>query len=282
MATDSGTSKAPVQWHPISLLRDSRNRSIDGIDFTDKSEDGRKIRFALIILKQPITNYLGIIRRLWNNAFTHIAADGGANCLWEAAGKHGDSSFDNLRGIVGDLDSLSAEAREYFVHQKLTGRATDIVHFPDQESTDFGKAINYVRDQYSGPVHIVAVGGLGGRVDQAISQLHHLFSYQVDPNYSEGRLCLFTGEGLTFLLKAGSHEIHVRDGTEEVFDKWVGILPIKEPSRITTKGLEWDVTDWHTELGGLVSTSNHVLPETKTVWIHTTKDVLFTIALKQF
>lgn len=73
MTTDSGTSRAPVQWHPISLLRDSRHRSIDGIDFTDKSEDGRKIRFALLILNQPLTNYLGIIKRLWNNGLSAVA-----------------------------------------------------------------------------------------------------------------------------------------------------------------------------------------------------------------
>jgi thiamine pyrophosphokinase len=59
----------------------------------------------------------------------------------------------------------------------------------------------------------------------------------------------------------------------------VGIIPLQEPSRITTKGLEWDVTDWETRMGGRISTSNHVLPETKIVEVQTTKDVLFTIAL---
>lgn len=32
-------------------------------------------------------------------------------------------------------------------------------------------------------------------------------------------------------------------------------------------------------MGGKLSTSNHVLPETKIVEVQTTKDVLFTIAL---
>jgi thiamine pyrophosphokinase len=68
---------------------------------------------------------------------------------------------------------------------------------------------------------------------------------------------------------------------EDVFGKYVGILPIGVTSKITTKGLEWDVTDWETRFGGQVSTSNHVLPETKVVEVETTREVLFTIALRE-
>lgn len=128
------------------------------------------------------------------------------------------------------------------------------------------------------------MGGLGGRVDQGLSQLHHLYLFQTDLNYAEGRMFLVSGESLTFLLKAGGHRIHVREkgkGKGGVFDKYVGIVPVKEPSVISTKGLEWDVTDWKTEFGGMISTSNHVLPDTEVVEIETTRDVLFTIALKR-
>lgn len=58
----------------------------------------------------------------------------------------------------------------------------------------------------------------------------------------------------------------------------VGILPVKGPSKITTVGLEWDVTDWLTEFGGNVSTSNHV--KDNVVEITTTQDVLFTVDLE--
>jgi thiamine pyrophosphokinase len=92
---------------------------------------------------------------------------------------------------------------------------------------------------------------------------------------------LFSGENLTFLLKAGRHRIRVRHGhLEDVFGKHVGILPVGAPSRITTRGLEWDVADWETAFGGQLSTSNHVLPATEVVEVETTRDVLFTIALR--
>ena len=174
---------------------------------------------------------------------------------------------------MGDLDSLTSEARTYF-----ESRGTPIVHSPDQESTDFGKAISYIRDTSTAAIDVAAVGGLGGRVDQGISQLHHLYVYQSE-GYAQGRMYLVSEESLTLVLKAGKHIIHVRE-EEPVFGKDVGILPIREPSVISTKGLEWDVEGWETAVGGRLSTSNHVLPESKVVEVETSKDVLFTISLK--
>jgi len=202
---------------------------------------------------------------------------------------------DDLAVIIGDLDSLTPQARQYYETLDSTQK-TAIIRDADQESTDFGKAVAYVRTHYhratqdsgSRPLDIVAVGGLGGRVDQGLSQLHHLYLFQSDPAYAQGRMYLFSGESLTFLLKAGRHRIRVRDnssgggaGGSDVFGKHVGILPVGEPSKITTRGLEWDVSDWETRFGGRLSTSNHVLPETEVVEVETTRDVLWTIALRE-
>ncbi|KAK3937732.1 thiamine pyrophosphokinase [Diplogelasinospora grovesii] len=264
-----------IEWHPARLIRENALGANEG--------------FALIVLNQPL-HHLNLTRRLWKNASTCIAADGGANCLFEAGGRGRDASFDSLGVIIGDLDSLRDEVRAYF-----ESRSAKVIHDPDQYSTDFGKAVKYVRDRIA-EVDIVAIGGLGGRVDQGLSQLHHLYLFQQHPRYADGRMYLFSGESLTFLLKSGHHRIVVREpepGPEgergvnggaaqgpEVFDKYVGIIPVKEPSRITTRGLEWDVADWDTEFGGQMSTSNHVLPDTKVVEVTTTRDVLFTIALR--
>lgn len=198
--------------------------------------------------------------------------------------------------IIGDLDSLTPQTRQYYETVNSTqDQQITIIRDSDQESTDFGKAVAYVRTHYhrssdpalaDTPLDIVAIGGLGGRVDQGLSQLHYLYLFQSDPGYAQGRMYLFSGESLTFLLKAGKHRIRVRDGPggvgEDVFGKHVGILPVGEPSRITTKGLEWDVSNWETRFGGRMSTSNHVLPETEVVEVETTRDVLWTIALKEF
>ncbi|KAJ4390820.1 thiamine pyrophosphokinase [Gnomoniopsis smithogilvyi] len=267
----------PTEWYPARILQTGAADE----DLTDP-------RFALIILNQPLRD-VPTLKTLWKKASLKVAADGGANRLLQTCQNEQDGghTFNDLDVIIGDLDSLTATTREYFTTRSQT---TQIVHDSDQYSTDFGKAVNHIHSSTAsrgkGPMDIVAMGGLGGRVDQGLSQLHHLYLFQTSPTYAHGRMFLVSGESLTFLLKTGRHRIHVREKDaagkvlRDVFDKYVGIIPIKEPSVISTKGLEWDVEDWKTELGGMLSTSNHVLPETTVVEVETTKDVLFTIALK--
>jgi len=180
--------------------------------------------------------------------------------------------------VIGDLDSLRPEVRTFYA-----SRSTPIIHDPDQESTDFGKATSWIQ-AHPGRLALdtVALGSIGGRVDQGLSQLHHLYLWQKNnPEYTDGRLYLLTPESLVFLLKPGLHRIRVRDAEEDIFDKYVGILPVGGPSVITTRGLEWDVTGWPTEFGGRVSTSNHVRPEINMVEVETTADVLFTISFRE-
>lgn len=171
---------------------------------------------------------------------------------------------------------MTPTVRDFYSSQP---QPAQVIHDRDQESSDFGKAIRWIRDSYR--MDIIALGGIGGRVDQGISQLHHLYLFQSGASYDEGRIFLLSGSSLTFLLKAGQHHIHVREeGEADVFAKAVGIIPLREPSRITTKGLEWDVTDWLSQIGGKLSTSNYILPATRCIEIETTKDVLFTVSLR--
>lgn len=197
-------------------------------------------------------------------------------CPVRPPGPPSETAKDNLDTIIGDLDSLTTPTRVHFESFN-----TRVVHDTDQESTDFGKAITHVRSSFrKSPVDIAAVGGLGGRVDQGLSQLHHLFMFQTGDAYDQGRIYLVSEESVTVLLKPGRHVIGVREeGAEDVLGKYVGILPVKEPSVITTRGLEWDVEEWETGFGGRMSTSNHVLPESKVVEVETSKEVLFTISL---
>ncbi|KAI2468521.1 thiamine pyrophosphokinase [Annulohypoxylon bovei var. microspora] len=276
----ASTKEKTIEWYPIRQFL-----NYPGYDF------------ALVILNQPIIDE-DLFKDIWTK--TCVAADGGANHVYAlnqkslSKGGHIPTSagdYVNLNTIIGDLDSLSEEARKYFTTKPAS---CTIIHDPDQYSTDFTKAVRLVRKEFPGK-DIVCMGGLGGRVDQGLSQIHHLYLFQTSPTYADGKMFLLSGESLSFLLKAGKHRIHVRETdaaasaaatnfvrmSGEPFAKYVGIIPVKEPSVITTKGLEWDVQDWPTEFGGQMSTSNHVLPDTKVVEIETSKDVLFTIALKQ-
>ncbi|KAL8297701.1 hypothetical protein RB597_007193 [Gaeumannomyces tritici] len=262
------------EWHPARILQRHHDPGWEPV--------------AIVVLNQPIRD-VGTLRKLWSNAAVKIAADGGANHLLAAR----PASFDDVDVIIGDLDSFTDESRAYY---QALPQPPAIIQDPDQESTDFGKAVKLIRDHERAPeiaeavshirfprgrCDIVAVGGLGGRIDQGLSQLHHLCLFQADEDYRDGHMYLVSSENLTFLLKPGRHTIHVREEMmDESFGKHVGIIPIKGRSIITTKGLEWDVENWETEFGGRVSTSNHVKPETRVVEVVTDRDVVFTIELR--
>ena len=186
-----------------------------------------------------------------------------------------------LETIHGDMDSLKPEARAWAISNKT---AIEVNH--DQESTDFEKCIDYITAKYlptcspqSASPDILVLGGLGGRVDQSLSVLHHL--YKGPRLYPSGRIYLLTTSAITFLLTTGTHRIVVRDylDTKKRLGKHIGILPLAGPVTITTEGLEWDVRDWETVIGGQLSTSNHVEEDVCT--IKTNGDVLFTIDLKE-
>lgn len=124
-------------------------------------------------------------------------------------------------------------------------------------------------------LHVAVFGGLGGRADQAFSQLHHLYKIanEIPVKYA-GDIYLITADGIMFLLEKGLNKIHapVEPG---YFTENVGIIPIGKPSIVTTHGLEWDVTEWRTEFGSDISTSNHI--KAAVIEIETTERVLFTL-----
>ncbi|KFY76884.1 hypothetical protein V499_03575 [Pseudogymnoascus sp. VKM F-103] len=261
MENSTGGASPVMKWDPARLI--SHDHGCEG--------------YALLTLNQPLDN-LDLLRSLWERAGYRIAADGGANRLHKVF--HGDSTFENLMKriplevIHGDLDSLHQTTRSWAL-----AHSTEVVLDPSQDSTDFTKCVSYISKHYlpkcDPPPDIIVLGGLGGRVDQGLSILHHL--YKGPQIYPQGRIYLVSTSAITFLLTAGTHQIIVKNPEARVLGKNIGILPVGVSAKITTKGLKWDVEDWETSFGGQVSTSNMVLEAEVTVT--TNADVLFTIDL---
>jgi thiamine pyrophosphokinase len=177
--------------------------------------------------------------------------------------------------IIGDLDSLDENVEAFY-----QGNGVAIVRDPDQYSTDFTKCLKWLR-QTAGSTQglgsrldIVALGGLGGRVDQGFSQIHHLYMATRNTELLVGEIYLLSEQSLSFVLEEGCNRIEL---SRKIFAENVGIIPITGPAVITTRGLEWDVQNWKTEFGGKISTSNHLKSET--IEIETTTRVLFTVEL---
>ena len=238
--------------------------------------------YALLILNQPINEHA--LKAVINEAKLIVCADGGANRLFDLSQKsNADFSHVKVSAIVGDLDSIRPEVEDHFMKQGVL-----IEEDPDQYSTDFTKGLRWIRRHAkqedvsehdeadgAGRLDVVAIGGLGGRVDQGFSQIHHLYLAQDNPQLLGGRLYLLSEQSLSFILDSGGNIIHVGKHT---FNENIGIIPVLGPAVITTRGLEWDVEKWETAFGGQMSTSNHIRSDKLEIYVEG-KRPLFTVEL---
>jgi thiamine pyrophosphokinase len=160
--------------------------------------------FALIVLNTPLCPSDRMFRALWANASLRVAADGGAEHLLRfadactSAGEPGVAPF-VPDAVVGDMDSASAVT---LAHMRAAG--ADVVHVPEQDSTDLDKSIFYVMHTRAlgqlpplsaaegrhlnapllqSPVTtVVCFGSFGGRFDQQMSCLNALFVHNNLPS----------------------------------------------------------------------------------------------------
>ncbi|EAL86930.1 thiamine pyrophosphokinase [Aspergillus fumigatus] len=243
--------------------------------------------FALLVLNQPINERaFAVLKKHDSVQHRPELTDG--------------NQLPNL--IIGDLDSIRPSVRSHY-----EGLGVSVIKDPDQYSTDFTKCLKYLRahaaeiitkrvistQSRSARLEILIMGGLGGRVDQALSQIHHLYmmTREVAGESAAGDLYLISEESITFLLQSGRHTIRTprtnrpgvcpEQGEDEYYllEENVGIIPLSGPARITTRGFQWDVEDWLTEIGGQLSTSNHIRADE--VMVETGVPVLFTLELAE-
>lgn len=173
-------------------------------------------------------------------------------------------------------------------------KGVEIACDPDLYSTDLFKSLRWLRqvsEEKEGgkkELDVLVMGGLGGRVDQGFSQIHHMYAALNDEKLLVGKMYLLSEQSISFVLEKGSNsikcavEIGVNVGEQaigrkDIFGENVGIIPVSGPAVISTKGLEWDVQDWKTEFGGQISTSNYLRADT--IKIETNERVLFTVEL---
>ncbi|PYI14417.1 thiamine pyrophosphokinase [Aspergillus violaceofuscus CBS 115571] len=336
--------------------------------------------YALLILNHPINEKAYDV--LQRHACITVCADGGANRFYEMMKARGRESTDFPSAIIGDLDSIHPEIR---THYETLG--VPVIQHIDDYSTDFHKSLQYIQrntatilaaaaaaaaaapaapattteptstsisHSHSQPppksLEILVLGGLGGRVDQAFSQIHHLFymtqelrattassSSNSSPDEPQPQsqpqghghqnpgpnLYLISEESITFILRPGRNVVQtplvnrpapapapapapsqdndnadqkqnpeVQSGSStststtatttaetHLLEENVGIIPLLGPARITTAGFQWDVRDWQTEIGGQLSTSNHIRADV--VELEAKMPVLLTLELAE-
>jgi thiamine pyrophosphokinase len=171
--------------------------------------------------------------------------------------------------IHGDLDSLRDDVRAYY-----SSHGVQVSQDHDQYSTDFGKTMQKIssRNVSPAPKDVLVLGTLAGRVDQGLGLLHEMI--REETKHPSLRLWLFSESSLSFILRS-EHNVVRGLQTSGFFTENVGLLPVWGPATITTTGLEWDVKEWYTHMGGQVSTSNHAKADE--VHVGTDAPILFTI-----
>jgi thiamine pyrophosphokinase len=139
----------------------------------------------------------------------------------------------------------------------------------DQDTTDFQKCLFWIRayeseHKHEKPMTVLVLGGLGGRLDQTLSNLHTM--YCMEPGR---KAYLASNDSVAILLSPTwsispespkevnePHKIYCSDKIEGPCS---GLLPLgTHQALVKTKGLQWNI-DHQLPLafGKIVSTSNH-------------------------
>lgn len=176
-----------------------------------------------VILAGPADFDIGLFRKLADQGYAIIAADGGANRLYQ----------ENIKpdAIIGDLDSL--ENRERF------GAETRILHFKEQETTDFEKCLYCVK----APIFL-AMGFTGKRLDHTLANTHTIAKYH-ETKY----VVLIASDDVSFVWR-GKFSSPVRIRTT------VSIFPLMPIAFSHSHGLLFDLKQLTMEIGQFVGTSN--------------------------
>ncbi|KAL0271170.1 UNVERIFIED_CONTAM: hypothetical protein PYX00_008353 [Menopon gallinae] len=215
--------------------------------------DTCKTPYCIIVLNQPILSEPGLIRSLWKNANLRLTVDGGTNRWLKFIETNSAQDLPLPDCITGDFDSITQRTRDYF-----RGKLVEFVETPDQDATDFTKALKHAQllmEKKKLQVNrILVLVTNSGRVDHIMANLETLHTSK--RFLKSIPVILISSNSLTWLLPGGkNHTICVPE--EFVSNQYsVGLIPLLGPTKVTTSGLKWDLDDGRLAFGELVSTSN--------------------------
>ncbi|KAF8841821.1 thiamine pyrophosphokinase [Paxillus ammoniavirescens] len=241
---------------------------------TPKTAD---VRRALIILNQPFP--LPLLETVWKTCSWRCCADGGGNRLHDLLGDALTENGQQLRDlympdlIKGDLDSLRQDVRDFY-----SSKGVPILHDPDQESTDLMKCVRALEEKEiteGNEYEIIFLGGLSGRLDQTV----HTLSYLHKLRRTRKKVYAITDENIAWVLDEGQHRIRI---DHEVLGPTCGLLPVGiESTTLSTSGLRWNLDGRESSFDGLISTSNHLVPEEQFVTIKTSRPIWWCAELRR-
>lgn len=167
--------------------------------------------------------------------------------------KHLNFPLDKLDFISGDFDSHSG-ADENVYDEKF-------IYTPDQDKTDFHKALEIIVEK--GFKNVDVLGGSGGEQDHFLGNLTVAFGFKDQLNikfYDEFSEYYFIPK--RFTVKGAK-------------DKMVSLYPFPSVENITTKGLNWCLTNGDLSITSRIGTRNFAVEDEVSVEYETGDLLIF-------
>jgi len=147
--------------------------------------------------------------------------------------------LDQLDFISGDFDSHKIEEE---ILRQAENHQFEIIETPDQNKTDFHKAIEIILEK--GFENIDVYGGSGGEQDHFLGNLSVAFFFKDKLN-------------LRFFDNYSSYYFIVKDfSISGVKDRMISLMPFPVAKNIETKGLKWPLHQEDLILGERIGTRN--------------------------
>ena len=145
-------------------------------------------------------------QQIWNNCFVRMTVDGGTNSLYNMQQSNG-NLFDPTF-ITGDFDSIQSKVMDHF---KQSDGKIKILHTPDQNHTDFEKALFILDEQVLNSVNIAATNTAldcilvffsnSGRIDQYLSILSTVHNFTNNRKNFPPIILVDMVDSISFVLK---------------------------------------------------------------------------------
>jgi thiamine pyrophosphokinase len=154
---------------------------------------------------------------------------------------HADNVLKNLKGVLGDLDSVDMD--------KVQAHASNVklIKTYDQNFTDFYKALEYFCQDYD---QLFILGFSGGEFDHALGNLHVALQW-----YNKIKL-EFVDQYSTYFITRSSVEL------TNVLGKMVSVIPMFDVTGLTYDGLKYPLLNESLRFTNRIGTRNHAVKDT--------------------
>jgi thiamine pyrophosphokinase len=253
----------PNNEENMSQIQDNSYSLIDN-RFFDKFEKDQNTIVMLIYLNRPFDFHT--LHSLHNISSCTLVADGAANRFYNQSKK---ASFEEEfvpHILIGDFDSIKKDVMEYYRNKDV-----QIIHETSQDDTDLEKCLNHLQKKFlaenlyeqTKQYKIVIAGGLGGRLDHTLNNIHILHKFaKRNIKFRNVSIHLMDDNSIgTCILPGFTKYIRAQDFELKA---GCGIFPmLGEEATVQTKGLKWNITkDSKMSFKDFVSSSNEMLEET--------------------